>query len=194
MAQVKPLVQSTQFLAASTLHSTEGSGLLYRTKYIKSCACRSACLRSPAGRKALHWRASRQQLRGHGPQLKALPEAGLDAVSRSTQPSTTYSHTRDRNRTGGSSAGPRVSGNRTTQRLPPGSETGRQQAAPPVPTSPPLFPWLLMLPRCASLGFPDSRVPALDHVLPAMRFSHRLPDGCSSTARGDFLGKLSHLS
>lgn len=64
----------------------------------------------------------------------------------------------------------------------------------PSPPAPPLFPWLLMLPRCASLGFPDSRVPALDHVLPAMRFSHRLPDGCSSTARGDFLGKLSHLS
>lgn len=32
-------------------------------------------------RKALHWRASRQQLRGHGPLLEALPEAGLDAVS-----------------------------------------------------------------------------------------------------------------
>lgn len=105
---------------------------------------------------------------GNRPLLEALPEAGPDAVSRSTQPSATHSHTRDRNRTGGSSAGPRVSVYRTAQRLPPGSRTGRQQAAPP---SPPALP-----PRAVSLA---AHAPTLCFTLSVLGSSSRPCFACN---------------
>lgn len=133
-------------------HRREPPGI-YLDLFRAQSASRAAPAAAPqqVGRTARRCRASGQQHLGHGPLLEVLPEAWLEAVSRSTQHPATCSHTPDRNRTGGSSAGPRVSGNRTAQRLLPGRGTGKQQAAPPVPAGPPRFPWLLTRPRCASL-------------------------------------------
>lgn len=85
----------------------------------------------------------------------------------------TFPHSCDRNRTGGSSAGPRVLGNKTAQRLLLARGTGRQQTAPPHTS--PLAPTVSLAANAPKLCFTflcQPRVPALDNVFPELRLSH----------------------
>lgn len=109
------------------LCSTEGSRESFRLELFREQSAARAALTTSPWPTAQHWKASRQQHLGHGPLLEAF--------TKHTALSDIFPHPCNRNRTGGSSTGPRVSVNRTTYRLLPGRGTGRQQyhSSPPHP-------------------------------------------------------------
>lgn len=144
-----PLPRPRSSTAQSTGGSAEALGLVERTKYIKSCAnappLRSEvprATRPPVGGQP----CARRRLLGHRPLLEASPEAGLEAVPQAHVP------------TPGTGielvAVARAHACQGTEQLNASRLAGNGEAAGCTtgPPGPPLSPWLLMHPRCASLS------------------------------------------